>query len=92
VAAAPAMAVALMEHAPVTPVGLQSDCSSFVHPSVAPEKIGLNASNTNISSRFVQVIAVVMAVASMGLVCVTWTDFGLQAVSISAVPTAILDA
>ena len=89
-AAAAAMAVALMEHALVTPVGLQV---IVLHLSIRPlrQRRSDLTHRTPTSLRFVQVIAVVMAVASMELVFVTWTT-SVQAVSISAVSSAILDA
>ena len=89
-AAAAAMAVALMEHAPVTPVGLQV---IVLHLFIRPlrQRRSDLTHRTPTCHRFVQVIAVVMAVASMELVFVTWTT-SVQAVSISAVSTAILDA
>lgn len=89
-AAAAAMAVALMEHALVTPVGLQVIVLHLFIRSLRQRRSDLTH-RTPTSLRFVQVIAVVMAVASMELVFVTWTT-SVQAVSISAVSSAILDA
>ena len=90
-AAAAAMAVALMEHAPVTPVGLQV---IVLHLFIRPlrQRRSDLTHRTPTSLRFVQVIAVVMAVVNRELVFATLTTTVLVVSCVSVVSTATLAA